>query len=74
LERKNAIFINVRRGDVIKEEVFEALDKGWFRQAILDVLFWMYLLRSRCQQKTNCGHTLILQSLHIVPVLLNLDM
>jgi len=35
---KDAIFINVGRGDVIKEEViFEALDKGWFRQAILDV-------------------------------------
>ena len=35
---KNTIFINMGRGDVIKEEViFEAFDKGWFKQAILDV-------------------------------------
>lgn len=34
----NVVFINVGRGDVIKEElIIEALDKKWFRAAILDV-------------------------------------
>ena len=34
----DVVFINVGRGDVIKEElILEALEKKWFRAAILDV-------------------------------------
>ena len=35
---KNSVFINIGRGDIIKEELLlEALEKKWFRAAILDV-------------------------------------
>ena len=35
---RGAVFINIGRGDVIKEEtLIEALDKDWFKAAFLDV-------------------------------------
>lgn len=36
--RKDAIFINIGRGDVISvEDLIKALDSGWLSAAILDV-------------------------------------
>ena len=35
---QNAVFMNLGRGDVIKEDtILKALDENWFKQAILDV-------------------------------------
>ena len=38
IHRKDAVFINIGRGDVISgEDLIKALDAGWLSAAILDV-------------------------------------